>query len=128
MYIANSKVVTSQSWSMRHSGKCGSIFGNACGKAATVAKTISAFRSTGRWTVNRDLFQDHHVFPSLVNTPVIIYNYNNVLYYKKNITVEAELLSPSIVSRGSVCTLKKMTENLVVAGREIGLEVNAEKT
>jgi len=34
----------------------------------------------------------------------------------------------SVVSRGSKCTVKKMTETLIVGGREIGLEVNAEKT
>ena len=40
----------------------------------------------------------------------------------------AKRFRPSVVSRGSICTVKKMTENLVVAGREIGLEVNAEQT
>jgi hypothetical protein len=29
---------------------------------------------------------------------------------------------------GNICTIKKNTEALVVAGKEIGLEVNAEKT
>ena len=43
-------------------------------------------------------------------------------------TKEAKRLSPSVVWRGSKCTVKKMTETLVVAGREIGQEVNAEKT
>ena len=43
-------------------------------------------------------------------------------------TEGAKHLSPSVVSRGSICTVKKMTETLVLAGREIGLEVNAEKT
>jgi len=98
-----------------------------CGKEATVVKTITAFRSTGIWTVNRDLFQDHHVFHSLGNTLVIIYMII-IMYPNKNMTEEAKRLSPSVVSHGSICTIKQMTEPLVVACREIGLEVNAEKT
>jgi hypothetical protein len=46
------------------------LFGYAYGKAATVATAISAFRSTGIWPVNRNVFEDHHFSPSLVNTPV----------------------------------------------------------
>jgi len=44
------------------------IFGYGYGKAATVARAISAFRSTGIWPVNRYAFQDHHFFPSVANT------------------------------------------------------------
>ena len=43
-------------------------------------------------------------------------------------TVEAKLFIPLVISRGSICAVKKVTETVVVAGREIGLEVNAEKT
>jgi len=43
-------------------------------------------------------------------------------------TEEAKRLSPSAISRGSICTVMKMTESIVLAGMEIGLEVNAENT
>ena len=79
VHSGNRKVVTRQSWTMRHPHKCDSVVGNVFGKAATVVKTISAFRSAGIWTVNRDLFQDHNVFPSSVNIPVIICHYNYVV-------------------------------------------------
>jgi hypothetical protein len=46
------------------------LFGYAYGIAATVATAISAFRFTGIWSVNRDVFEDHHFTPSLVNTLV----------------------------------------------------------
>jgi hypothetical protein len=45
------------------------IFGSAYGKAAIAAPANSAFRSTGIWTVNRYVLQDHHFFPSVANTP-----------------------------------------------------------
>ena len=30
---------------------------------------LSVFRSTGMWPINRDVFQDHYLFPCVVNTP-----------------------------------------------------------
>jgi hypothetical protein len=50
--------------------KVAMLFGYAYGKATTVTTAISAFQSTEICPVNRDVFEDHHFSPSLVNTPV----------------------------------------------------------
>lgn len=44
------------------------LFDNAYRKACTVATAVSVFWSVGIWSVNRDEYQNHHFFPSLVNT------------------------------------------------------------
>jgi len=44
------------------------LFGNAYGKAVTVATAISVFWSMGIWPVNRDFCQDLHFFSSVANT------------------------------------------------------------
>ena len=44
------------------------LFGNAYRKAVTVATTISVFWSMGIWPVNRDVYQDLHLFSSGANT------------------------------------------------------------
>ena len=60
-------MLTSQSWAIRRvaQAEVAVIFGSAYGKAATAAPANSAFRSTGIWTVNRYVLQDHHFFPSV---------------------------------------------------------------
>ena len=64
-------MLKSQSWAIRRvaQAEVAVIFGSAYGKAAIAAPANSAFRSTGIWTVNRYVLQDHHFFPSVANTP-----------------------------------------------------------
>lgn len=42
------------------------LFGKAHAKAATLGTAVSAFRSSGLWPINRDVFQEHRFTPSLV--------------------------------------------------------------
>jgi hypothetical protein len=51
-----------------------------------------------------------------------------IMYSNKKYDEGGKTSQPVSCIAGSKCTVKKMTETLVVAGREIGLEVNGEKT
>lgn len=64
-----------EKWLRANPGRCitqakvAMLFGTAYGRAASVSTAVNAFRATGIWPVNRDVFQEHHFAPSLATTP-----------------------------------------------------------